>query len=450
MKERTKDLIEKIAIPVVLALALVAVSIWGATQAALAKTYQNSTESMYRRAFSELTNTFSDLTTTLGKLMVVNSPTQSVLLLDDIWRLSGTGVGLMSQVPQSHLDTESLNRFIVQLGDYAHALSKNAVQGKSMTDEDYTQLQSLYDTCSRISAELSQRLADGDVPVAVITNDGYYTESNVDQSENEYEEDNKEGKGEFPTLIYDGPFADSVEKQEARGLTGDTVDEARAQQIAEAAAGIAMTAQGMSDGKIPCYDFSGQKEDGRTVDISITQQGGHILWLMSSATGSAEGIPEESEAERYRDKAIAYLEEMGFGEMQATYAQYYGGCALINCAAVQDDAILYNDLVKVWIDRETLEIVGVDARNWLFSHTERTLETPEVTMEDAEAMLSGNLTVENRALALIPLTPEREVLCYEFKCTRDTTEYIVYINVVTGDEEQIFQIINSEDGQMVI
>lgn len=67
---------------------------------------------------------------------------------------------------------------------------------------------------------------------------------------------------------------------------------------------------------------------------------------MSSATGGAEGVPDEAETARFREAAEKYLVENGYAGMRATYAQYYGGCALINFAATQGDVILYSDLVK--------------------------------------------------------------------------------------------------------
>jgi len=136
--------------------------------------------------------------------------------------------------------------------------------------------------------------------------------------------------------------------------------------------------------------------------------------------------------------------------MIPTYAQYYGGCAVINCAAAQNGVILYSDLIKVWVDRETGSVIGIDARNYLFSHRTRELPTPQISLEEAESLLSPNLDVESRELALIPITPETEKLCYEFKCTLGEEAYIVYINVENGDEEQVFKIIDSEDGVLVI
>jgi len=457
MKEVTRERIERIFIPLGLAVALVAVSLWGAGQSALAKTYKNSTEAMYSRAFTELVDVFHQLDTKLAKLLVVNSPNRSMLLLDDIWRLSGTGLGLMSQIPRSHVDTEELNRFVVQLGDYAHSLTKKALEGKSMTAEDRKQLKSLYERCGEIAEELYLRFENGDIPLAVIDNEGYYTsmmdenvpsEEEIETEEGEYKD--KEDIDEMPGLIYDGPFSDSAEKRQALGLRGETVEEEQARRIAEAASGIPMTLSSVSEGKIPAFDFYGETEDGRGVDVSVTKQGGQILFMMGSAAGGAEGLPEAGEAERFRDRALRYLQEQGYGDMVATYAQYYSGAALINCAAKQGDVILYNDLVKVWVDRETLEIIGLDARNYLFSHRERELETPGISLQEAEALLSPNLKVHSRALALIPLSPEEEELCYEFKCTWGENEYILYLDAEDGEEEEIFLILNGDEGQMVI
>lgn len=458
MKQKTKDTFERIVLPTILAIALVGVAFWGSEQSALAEEYKNSTTAMYTRAFTELCDNMNNLETALGKLRVTASPAQYVLLLDDVWRLSGASVSLMSQIPSSHIDTADLNSFVVRLGDYAHGLTKKAVRGTPMTEEDQAQLAELHNACIRIGAELNERLAVGDVPVAVITNDGYFTSEASEASDaasgegegsGQYQE--QEGIEEFPTLIYDGPFSESTEKQEARGLTGNPVSEEEARAVAAKVAGLSeIEPQGTSDGMIPAYDFHGTYEDGREVDVSITQTGGHLLWMMSSATGGAEGVPEEAETERFRQAAEQYLAENGYADMRATYAQYYGGCALINFAATQGEVILYSDLVKIWVDRETCGVVGVDARNYLFSHMEREFAEPAISMEEAESMVSTNLTVEDRALALIPITPQTERLCYEFKGTCGEEEYIVYISTETGEEEQIFRIINTEDGQLVL
>lgn len=445
MSNKTKEIIVKVVIPLALVIAVVTLAFWGSQQRALADDYKNTTVAMYRRAFTELCSNMSDLQTALGKLRVVTSPTQNVLLLDDIWRLSGSCVSMLSQIPTSHLDTGELNQFITRVGDYAHSLSKKALAGETASEEDSAQLEELYTRCGEIAADLNDRLSVGDVPVAALTNDEYFTAN--DDSYTSTEDISK-----FPTLIYDGPFSESTEKQEARGVTGSevTLDEAR--QTALKLANIAQfESEGDSNGEIPAYDFHGTYEDGRGVDVSITKIGGHLLWLMSSATSTVSGIPEDETSGRLRQAGIQWLAAQGYESMEATYAQYYAGAALINYAYVQDDAIVYSDLIKVWIDVQTSAVIGVDARNYLFSHTERTIAAPVVSAEEAEATVSINLDIQSRKLALIPVTPTTERLCYEFKgkC-KEGDEYIVYIDAETGAEQEIFAIINTENGQLTL
>lgn len=449
MSTRTRSVIERYVIPGVLALALVAVSWWAMEQKASAANYKNTTEAMYRRAYGDLSDNLYDMESTLAKLLAVNSHGQRILLLDEVWRLSGSAASSMSQIPLSHLDTEELNRFVVRVGDYAHSLTKKSIQGVDVSEDDAKSLAELRDTCRKLAEQTARRLESGDIPIETITADGYYAETQDPAGAGEQGQKN-EGVTEFPTLIYDGPFSESSEKLEPKGLSGQEVSEEQARQAAEAIAGAGLNSNGLVESSIPAYDFSSSEENGAWAEVQVTKQGGKLLWYMRPASGNAEGRPEQSEAERYRDTALEKLQEMGYSGMKATYAQYYGGAALINCAATQGDVILYSDLVKVWIDRETLEVIGLDARNYLFSHVERRLEEPALPLEEAEAKLSPKLEIASREMALIPLTPQTEKLCYEFKCTLGEDSYIIYINAQDGSEEQVFRIIDSEDGTLVI
>ena len=60
----------RIGVPVLLAVALAATAVWGDGQRALAEGYKQSSENMYRRAFTELCDDMSNMQTALGKLRV--------------------------------------------------------------------------------------------------------------------------------------------------------------------------------------------------------------------------------------------------------------------------------------------------------------------------------------------------------------------------------------------
>ena len=60
--------------------------------------------------------------------------------------------------------------------------------------------------------------------------------------------------------------------------------------------------------------------------------------------------------------------------------------------------------------------------------------------------INKNLDLQSEGLAIIPTEWESEILCYEFKGKIDNTEFLVYINAETGEEEDILLIVNTPNG----
>lgn len=472
-REAVDSFMRRLAVPLLLTIALALACVWGAQQSAMAAEFRNTTENMYERSFMELSETMTSLDQALSKLLVASSSRESVLLLDDVWRESGAAASLLSQIPASHLDRQELNSFIVRVGDYARAMTERVLRGETITEQERAKLIELHTACAQIAADLAYRVETGDIPLMVITADEYYqsmepstaTQSDTPQEGNAQQDGDNDEKDpaeitKFPTLIYDGPYSESAEKRTPKGLTGGDTAQGAALEKARAFTGAkSLTLNGLVESELAFYDISYTLSDGREGDIAITKQGGHTLYMMSSATTQNEGVASGEEWERLKRTGIKYLQDMGYGEAQASYAQYYSGAALINFVAVQDGVLLYNDLVKLWIDRATHEIIGLDARNYFYSHVERKLVEPKLSVEEAKKSVSPALTIESEAIALIPLDAATECLCYEFKgrlgldnqgSGENVEEYIVYINVETGEEEEIFKIIDSQNGQLVV
>ena len=205
MSEKTQNAFQKYIIPAILAVALIGVILWAAQQKALAESYKNLAKESYVRAYGELTDDLYDMESTLSKLTAVNSPAQYVLLLDEVWRLSGCrGRASLSYLPVSHVDTAELNQFVVRLGDYAHSLTKKAVRGGVMTEEDTNTILQLRDSCAKLAEDCGDKYARGDVPTEGIDAEGYFADNKACGT--------ARGTSEFPALIYDGPFSESSER----------------------------------------------------------------------------------------------------------------------------------------------------------------------------------------------------------------------------------------------
>ncbi len=402
------------------------------TIAAQQRVIDAQTESAYRA----LSNDLNDLSVALEKLSVSGTPARLSRAFSDIRRLSAGAVRALSLLPVRHGSDTGLMQFLTRTGDYADTLMEQVQSGRMLTQEQLDALGELRACCAGLSESYDGNCQSGSFPTA--EPDGFYGETDEENITN------------YPSLLYDGPFSESSEQAEPLGLPDNTIDETEAMRIAS---GLfpdrALTFDGRTESLIVTYDFSANDDKGELC-VSITERGGLLLYCMGTPSGSRDDPPSDEESERLHRAASAYLEEHGFGRMEPSYAQYYAGTVVLNYAAVQNGVILYADLVKVCVDRDTEAVIGVDARNYRFHHRERDLSSAIITEQDAKNALCDGLGPERTALALIPKSNTREVLCYEFKCTRGETFFIVYINAETGAEEEIFEVINSDEGDLVV
>ena len=104
-------------------------------------------------------------------------------------------------------------------------------------------------------------------------------------------------------------------------------------------------------------------------------------------------------------------------------------------------------LVKVKVALDTGEIVGFDASAYYLNHQDRDIKMPKIDDAEAKSKIKTNFNIDSTRLALIPKGKE-EILCYEFKGKYKDSDFIVYINSQTGQEEQILQIIKNDNGTL--
>lgn len=385
-------------------------------------------------AYHALANDLNDLNVTLKKLEAAATPARLSKGFSDVRRLSAGAVRAASLLPGVYGEQSPLMQFLTRAGDYAETLLDRVLNGQMLTEEQLSSLSELGTCCDTLSKTYDDGCSSGDYPTG--GSDGFYADAADEES-----------IANYPSLLYDGPFSESSEAAEARGLPAETIDEATAAERVRALfPDRTLTFDGRTEGTIATYDFSGADN----FCVSITERGGELLYFMSEPQGDSNAPPNDAESERLHAAASGWLKAHGFGEMSPSYAQYYAGTVVLNYAAVQDGVILYADLVKVYVDRDTAAVIGMDAQNYRFHHRPRTPETPLLSEQDARDRVSDALTIEEVSLALIPKCNTLEVLCYECKCTRGDTFFIVYINAQTGAEEEIFEVINSDEGDLVV
>lgn len=405
------------------------------TVAAQQRMIEAQTESAYRALSDDL----YDLSVALSKMEAASTPARLSKGLAEVRRLSADAARALSLLPANYGDNSGLMQFFTRAGDYAETLMDRVLNGQMLTADQQSSLDDLRACCADLSKSYDGDCQNGSFPPQFTGDEGFYGG-----------EQNEENLAQYPSLLYDGPFSESSEQANPQGLSGGSIDEAEAMRIAEELfPDRSLESDGRTQGTIPTFDFSANDGQGELC-ISITEQGGALYYFMGEPSGSSDAPPSDEESERLHRVASAFLAEHGYGEMEPSYAQYYAGTVVLNYAALQNGVILYADLVKVYVDRDAETVIGLDAQNYCFHHRTRHVAAPELSEQDAIDRISDALTLESVRLALIPKCNTVEVLCYECKCEKDGVFYIVYINAATGAEEEIFEVINSDEGDLVV
>ena len=239
--------------------------------------------------------------------------------------------------------------------------------------------------------------------------------------------------------------------QNKKGLTGENIDEETAKNKAKQFIGEDKIKEITSNGKsentdIIAYDFTVKLKNDKEnkAYISISEKGGHVVFMNYNREVKAETISQEK-ADEFGKK---FLEEKGFKNMVETYYLKESGIVTINYAYEQDKVTIYPDLVKLKVALDNGEILGIETKGYLNSHEQRTIGEIKISKEKAKENLNPKLQIESEKLAIIPTKWQTEILCWEIKGKVDNTDFLVYINASTGKEEDILVIVNTPNGTL--
>ena len=414
--------------------------------------YRQASENSYNMAFYEVVDYIQNVEVYLAKALISNSPESGAESLTNVWREANLALSYLTQLPINSHELENTSKFLNQVSDYSYSLYTKNLRDEELSEEDMNNLTELHEYSVELENTLNQLSADindGRISWGELTEKGTVAFAQQVSNISQDSFDNLEQTfHEYSGLIYDGAYSEHVTKAEKVGLTGENIDEETAKNKAIELFNNSnikeVESYGKSEGDINSYNFGITFNDDSIATVSISEKGGHVIYMDKNREVSAEVISQE-EAD---NKAKQYLEENGFSNMKETYYLKQSGIVTINYAYVQDDVIMYPDLIKVKVALDNGEILGIETTGYLNSHTERKLEEPKVTVEEAKESLNDNLTIESEELAVIPTEWKTEVLCWEFEGNVEGLDFIVYVNAETEKEEDILIITNTPNGTL--
>ena len=422
--------------------------------------YQNEkyiqvSENEYNQSLYELINYVQNVETYLAKSVISTTPEHGAETLTNVWREANLAQAYLAELPVNTNELEKTEKFLNQVSDYSYSLSRKNIYNESLTQEELDNLNELYNYSVELEntlAQLSTDMESGRISWKQLTqrtNNAFAQQvSNISLDSFSNLEENFH---EYTGLIYDGAFSEHLTGVEKKGLTGDDIDENEAKERIEEFVGKENIKETNSLGfsenaTIPVYDFSVNTNDEKNTNISISKKGGHVVAMNVNRDVNVETITEDEANKKGKD----FLNSKGFENMKETYYLKQEGIVTVNYAYVQDNIVIYPDLIKVKIALDNGDIMGIETTGYLNNHEERDISNIKITKEKAKEKLNKNLEIQSEGLAIIPTNWKTEILCYEFKGKIDNRDFLVYINAENGKEEDILIITNTPTGTLTM
>lgn len=395
------------------------------------------------QALSVLCAQLDTVETALQKGVFAQSAPMLSSLSDKLQHAAAGAKLSLSLLPDEGTGAARIFRFLSQVADYTATLRKQLETGKALTAKQRQSLRDLYRYASDLGdglRNIRDGLDDGRVTLraslstlpqpadTAIFSDAF---SSAEQSLTDY-----------PTLLYDGPFADARLNRTAKAL--ENLDEISLQTArARAAKALAcaeneLVRESDEDSALALYCFS---KAGRTV--GFTKRGGLLCYLTNPNYAGKSEISEESAVKVAR----AFLRDCGYKNMKESYYSTYDGVCTVNFAYREKGVTYYADLIKVSVALDTARVVAMDARGYLMNHTARKVPDVKVALKTAVQGLSDELDLLDHQTAMIPREDGTEALCHELHC-RDKTgkEVLVYADTQQPGEADIKLLLYADDG----
>ncbi len=413
-----------------------------------------ASRNLYNNNFYELVNYVQNVETYLAKSTISTSSTHSAETLTYLWREANLAQTYLANLPIESQELEKTEKFLNQVSDYSYTLSRKNIKGEDLNDEELKNLEELHGYSMDLKNVLNQLgtdLEQGSITWKDLKSNANEEFAQAVSSNLDIFGSLEEDFHEYSGLIYDGAFSEHLTSTEPKGLTGDDISEEDAKNKINSVFGSEnikeISSLGVNENsELPSYNFSLKNQKDENITIAITKKGGYIVYFNCNRDVQEEKLSYEDA----NKKGLEFLNNLHVNNMKETYYLNENGIITINYAYLQDNVVMYPDLIKVKIALDNGEILGIETKGYLNNHTERKITQNIISIDEAKKKLNKNLNIQSEGMAIIPTEYKTEILCYEFKGKVDDNEFLVYINAQTGDEEDILIVYNTPNGVLTM
>ena len=397
-------------------------SIYAIMNMTTANSYKAQLELNYQQSLNELSENLDSIETNLTKSVYSNSDKMLMDISKDLYAECSQAKDALSRLPVEQMNLNSTYKFITQASDYASYIANKIAANQSISDEEHQNLTKLLKYSKELNESVSNMATIANNGADIDTDELKAKEMKISSLSHSFSATSKVFK-DYPTLLYDGPFADAVLNRKSTLLEkAEQVSRENAREVAAKALGCnisEVTYSGEDSGDMPCYTFTYSQKT-----IGITKKGGYVAYILYGGKINRSSID--------KDNAIN------------------NNICTINFAYKTGNITYHADLIKVGVSMDNGKIVSLEAQGYLTNHIKRKGFDCKLTKSEAQSKLSKNLEVINCKKCVIPKENGKEANCYEFRCKSSETkeEVLIYIDADKGYEEDIMLLLYSDGGTL--
>ena len=441
-----------------LALAFVISLGWGVNEYRLADKYRLAGENNNRRALTDFASHLDQLETDMAKGTVASNPAQKILYLSQVSSKSDAALKDFAQIPADQTGLSYVGQFLTQSGDFAKTLTQKVAGGGTISVEEEKALRDIHerimpvnqkvqDLITRMDTEnlvwtdpaptMKQRLGFG-TKIAEAAADGSEApsksvRSGLDQLDASLQK--------LPPFSYTGEYATRVVSKPLGLPAGEVTQGQALVKARDFLDKIGYTNKTLEFDGESQGELGGYKWKVNDIYMEVCRQGGVITLFRDQRAIEPKTLSIEEAA----TKANSALKSLGW-QLVITSSEDFGSYVQFDAVVEENGVRIYPDKVRLMIALDNGQLIGLDSVPFYAFHHARTFPT-KLPLDQVLRKLRPNFQVLESRLAVIVKAGNQEVYCYEFRGRYQGEEYLLYLNAVTGVEENIQRIIKTPRGE---
>lgn len=405
---------------------------------------------LYEENLNIISSKCNEIEQGLCKLTVCSDREQAIRILSDIIDDSSAASISLTLLPISPEYTVILNRYFNHLSDYSKYMMYSSAEGCLPSESFAENISALHKSASGINSAISSLrsnpnpsaydwslyLRDEISELDMLSDDLFSTFETIQTESISY-----------PTLIYDGPFSDSVVNRIINESANKNIDENEAERVFVKYLSV----------NVPYRSVGHYSCDGvvSTWCVVIEVSGKKYYGNVSKATGEVISFlcDNDSANQRYsRDDAVKagsdFLSTHGYTDMEPQYCEITENIATINYVYTSSGILIYPDMVKIRVNLENGKVEGFEGLSYYANHRDRNISFEKTDISSLK--LPNGCEITSSGPALIPTDGGNEQLCTEIRCIINGDSYILYFDAASHKEVKIFKVLSSENGDFVV